>query len=209
MHPTRPAGARRDWRGVAWVSAVGLSCGLAALLNPAWLLRVSAKEGAAEVAGQVVLLAAVVGWALVQTRAGRGAAWVAAACGIVLAEELDWGAQLGFDGVVDLLGMHNLHNSLGGASYLAFAVPWVLLYAAALRGVREPRWVPPPTDALAFGLVVAAAGASLAVPGVWEQALDELSGLMLYTLLAVSGTRYPRSSNATRQRAPRAPSPVR
>lgn len=166
--------------------------GVTAWLHPAWLLDVCAKEGAAEASSQTVLLVAVAGWALVRTRQGAAAGWVALGCAVVLAEELDWGAQLGFTALVELMGVPNLHNGLGGASYLIFAVPWVVLYAAALRGVESPRWVPPRLDGVAFGLVVLTAGISLFVPSAWERALDELSELMLYVLLAVGGTRSAR-----------------
>lgn len=166
--------------------------GIAAWLAPQWLLSVSAKEGAVEAGAQVVLLVAALSWALIRTRQGRGAAGVALGCAVVLAEELDWGAQLGFTGLVGVLGAPNLHNGLGGGSYLLFAVPWALLYGAALRGVTTPAWVPPRLDGVAFGLVVLTAGISLLLPTAWERALDELSELMLYVLLAVGGTRSAR-----------------
>ncbi len=166
--------------------------GITAWVNPAWLLDVCTKEGPAEAAGQVVLLLATLGWAFVRTRQGAGARWVAVACAVVFAEELDWGAQLGLTAVVDTLGVANLHNGLGGASYLLFAVPWVLLYGAALRGMTTPAWLPPRLDGVAFGLVVLTAGISVLVSSTWEQALDELSELMLYGLLAVGGTRSAR-----------------
>lgn len=170
---------------LALVSLVGTTTWLV----PDWLLEVCAKEGAAEAAGQVVLLVAVAGWAVIRTRQGAGAGWVALGCAVVLAEELDWGAQLGAHALV---GVHNLHNGLGGASYLLFAVPWVVLYGVALRGVTTPAWVPPRLDGVAFGIVGLTAGVSLLVPSAWEQALDELSELMLYALLAVGGTRSAR-----------------
>lgn len=166
--------------------------GITAWLAPDWLLDVSAKEGAAEAASQVVLLVATAGWAILRTRQGAGAGWVALACAVVLGEELDWGAQLGVDTLVQLMGVPNLHNGLGGASYLLFAVPWVVLYGMALRGVETPAWVPPRLDGVAFGLVVLTAAISLVVPSAWEEALDELSELMLYALLAVGGTRSAR-----------------
>lgn len=197
-----------------WVSAVAAACGVAAASFPWWLLRMCAKEGPIEAAGEVVLLAAALGWALVRTREGRGAGGIAAACCVVLAEELDWGAQLGVPLFVDTFGAHNLHNGLEGATYVLFALPWVVLFGAALRGKTKPRWVPPRPDAFAFAIVVAVAALSLGLPSAWEQALDELSELLLYVLLAVSGLRSTApgqvsSSNATRHRAPRAPSPVR
>ena len=179
----------RMWAAAAWVLAVGAAAGVAALVDPAWLLHVLSKEGPAEVASHTVLLIAALVWARVRTREGSGAWLIVAACLLVLAEELDWGAQLGFSGFVNVFGVHNLHNGLGGASYLLFAVPWVWLYAMALRGAQRPRWIPPRGDGLAFGLVGLVALASLGMSGAWERALDELSELMLYTLLVVGGVR--------------------
>lgn len=172
--------------------ALGGLAGVLAWLAPHVLLELCAKEAAAEAVGQAILLVAALGWGLIRGRDGTGALWVAAACAVILAEELDWGAQFGFTALVDLVGVPNLHNGLGGASYLLFAAPWVLLYAAALRGVSRPTWVPPRLDGVAFGLVVLTAGISVVLPNVWEQALDELSELMLYVLLAVGGTRSAR-----------------
>lgn len=166
--------------------------GITAWLAPQWLLGVCAKEGAIEAVAQVLLLVATLSWATMQAQKGAGARWVALGCAVVLAEELDWGAQLGFTGLVDVLGVANLHNGLGGASYLLFAVPWAVLYGAALRGVATPAWVPPRLDGVAFALVVLTAGISLLVSSAWEQALDELSELMLYVLLLVGGTRSAR-----------------
>ena len=183
--PTRP----RAWLGLATVSVVALACGVAAAVSPQWLLRMAAKEGPAEAASQVVLLGAALAWALVRTREGRGAGWIAAACAVVLAEELDWGAQLGVGGFTDVFGVENLHNSLGGASYVLFALPWLYLFGAALLGKTKPRWIPPRPDAFAFVLAVAVAAASLVLPSAWEQALDELSELLLYVLLAVGALR--------------------
>ncbi len=173
------------------LATAGLA-GVAAWWAPHWLLVVCSKEGLAEVVAQVFLLVAVLGWAWIRTRDGAGAGWVALAGAVVLAEELDWGAQLGWTAVVELVGTPNLHNAFGGASYLVFAVPWVVLYGAALRGVASPAWVPPRLDGVAFGLVVLTAGLSLLVSNAWEQALDELSELMLYVLMAASGTRSAR-----------------
>lgn len=179
----------RAWVGLASVSAVALACGVAALASPTWLLRMAAKEGPVEAASHVVLLAAAFGWATVRTREGRGAGWIAAACAVVLGEELDWGAQLGVSVFADTFGVHNLHNSLGGASYVFFALPWVCLFGAALLGRTKPRWIPPRLDAFAFAIVLAVAALSLGLPSAWEQALDELSELLLYVLLAVGGMR--------------------
>lgn len=183
--PARP----QAWVGLMWVSAVALACGIAAVLAPQWLLRMCTKEGPAEAAGQVILLGAALGWAVVRTREGRGAAWIAAGCAVVLAEELDWGMQLGVPLFAEFFGVHNLHNSLHGATYILFALPWVYLFGAALLGKTKPRWIPPRPDAFAFAIVVCVAGVSLALPSIWEQALDELSELLLYVLLAVSGMR--------------------
>ncbi len=179
----------RAWVGLASVSALALACGVAALATPPWLLHMAAKEGPVEVASHVVLLAAALGWASIRTREGRGAAWVGAGCAVVLAEELDWGAQLGVSLFADTFGVHNLHNSLGGASYLFFALPWACLFGAALLGKTTPQWIPPRPDAFAFAVVLAVAAASLMLPSAWEQALDELSELLLYVLLAVGGMR--------------------
>ncbi len=180
------------WLGLAGVVALASLAGLTAWLAPDWLLEVCAKEGAAEASGQTLLLVATAGWALLRTRLGGGAGWVALACAVILAEELDWGAQLGFTALVERVGIPNLHNGLGGASYLLFAAPWVLLYGAALRRVEAPAWVPPRLDGVAFGLVAITAALSLLQPPAWERALDELSELMLYALLAVGGTRSAR-----------------
>ncbi|MCR9160202.1 MAG: hypothetical protein ACE37F_37230 [Nannocystaceae bacterium] len=190
-----------SWAGLAWVGVVAVASAVAAATVPSWLLGVAEKEGPVEAASAVVLLAAALGWGVVRTREGRGAAWVAAACAVVLAEELDWGAQLGLPWFAESFGVHNLHNGLGGASYLLFALPWVALFGAALWGRARPRWLPPRPDGYAFAAVAAVAAVSLALPTAWEQALDELSELLLYVLLAVGGLRRSRAEASGRLRA--------
>jgi hypothetical protein len=178
--PAQPR-ASQPTLGLAAVLALVASCGVAAVLAPAWLLEVSAKEGMVEVVSQAILLVAAAGWAVVRGRESRRALLIALACLVVLGEELDWGLRGP--------GSGNLHNSVGGASYLLFALPWVWLYGASLGLLPRARWVPPRPDGIAFAVVVAVAGSSLVMSSAWEQAVDELSELMLYVLLAVGGLR--------------------
>jgi hypothetical protein len=62
---------------------------------------------------------------------------MAAFLALLLAEELDWGAVLGWPAlglrIEAVLGHRNLHNSLRGASYLLFALPLALHFAAPAR----------------------------------------------------------------------------
>lgn len=175
--------------GVAWVVSAGVCAAVVGLASPSLLLRSAAKEAAVEAVSHGVLVFAAASWVLVRIRGGRGALWIAAACLVIFLEEVDWGAHLGFPGLGAALGLSNLHNSLGGASYLLFALPWVWLYGRALRGASRPDWIPPRADGVAFGLIVAVAAVSVATELQWQRALDELSELMLYGLIVISGLR--------------------
>ncbi len=176
--------------GLAWVFACVAAFGMLALVDaPRWL-ALAAKEGTLERSSHALLGVASLAWlARARTPPRSVPLLVAAFCVLVLGEELDWGAQLGVHAIANGLqarvGDTNLHNLLGGASYLLFAVPPVVLYGSALAGRGPHR--PPSADALAFALIAATAAASLGVSPSWESSLDELSELMLYGLIACTG----------------------
>lgn len=182
-------------RAAPLTSLVGLGFVLTFLLAvaaPASLRWVAAKEGPLELLSHAVLLAGVVVYLV---RARRAPRWIplliALWAGVVLGEELDWGAVLGVGPASEGA---NLHNAWGGASYLLFALPWLLLYSAALAppswGLPK-RWsgqLPPRDHAGAFVLIAVVAAATVS-PGLadWESSLDEVGETLLYALLLASG----------------------
>ncbi|MEM6293722.1 MAG: hypothetical protein AAGA54_20780 [Myxococcota bacterium] len=185
--------------GLAWVIACVVAFAALALVDaPRWL-ALAAKEGALERSSHALLGVATLAWLARARQAPRRVPLVLAGfCLVVLAEELDWGAHLGWSTIAAGLragvGDTNLHNLLGGASYLIFAVPPMLFYGSALRGAGAHR--PARADAVAFALIAATAAASLGAPPSWESSLDELSELMLYGLIACSGLVPPESQDA-------------
>jgi hypothetical protein len=171
------------------VVVAGLSCFvILAWLDPAQMRELAAKEGSLEVAGEALLVAAVVGWLLAAWEA-RGDArrlerWVCLGlvltCALVLGEELDWGGAL-----KAVIGRPNLHNAWGGASYVLFMLPVALLVGVVgwRRGDEAGR-LPGRRDAVALALLgVASIGGSLAWPE-WERQIDEVVETLLYAGLA-------------------------
>ncbi len=164
--------------------------------------RLTAKEGLVEHISHAVLAVAVLVWVRRAVRAGRdaapGTAWVvgaiAAWCGVVLGEELDWGAVYGCTVVAAPLtewtGRPDVHNAWSGASYLVFAVP---VLGLALLGLRR-RFGFDRFDATALlVVVVASAVGTLGWPDR-EAQLDEVAELVLYAVLvwiAVRGRSSP------------------
>ncbi len=191
----------REYAGLTWVVGLGTLVAVGITAFPERSLDLAAKEGTVEQWSHAVLLVAVVAWASRIREPPRGlAVGITLAIGVVGLEEIDWGAQWGVSGVADLLvaavGQPNLHNLGGGASYLLFAGPWLLLYALATRWGRLRRWaarwephLPARTDAMAFGVLVLISGSSVLLPAHWEAALDELTELGLYGLIALGARR--------------------
>jgi hypothetical protein len=189
------------WRAAALVIGVYAAAAVAAVIAPEHALRVAAKEGLLEALSHAVLLVGIVAWAVRARIAPRAVPILAAVVlAVVLAEELDWGGLFGVTLVAEVTGLENFHNSWGGASYLLFAVPFAVFFA--LPFTRLARHGPDRGHTFAFAVVMIVAAASALADPVWERALDELNETLAYGLAATS-------SNATRHRAPRAPSPVR
>ena len=171
---------------------------LTSVMAPEALLAVAAKEGAIEQLSHVVLAFAIVAWA---ARARTRPRWpaVTAACllAITLAEELDWGAELGLAAIATALeatvGATNLHNAAHGGAYVLFAVPWALW--AALPWAPE-RWRaavtphdPSRATALALAVVALASAFALLAAQPWERALDEVNEAILYMALLGAALR--------------------
>lgn len=182
-------------RAAPITSLIGLGFALTlavAALAPEWLHSFAAKEGPLELGSHALLLAAVIAYLV---RARRAPRWlplgVALAAAVVLGEELDWGGVLGLRGES---GVPNIHNAWSGASYLLFAVPWVLLYGAAFTPEhwelrrRCGEHLPPRDHAGAF-VLIAVVGAATVSPGLgaWEAVLDEVTETLLYALVLASG----------------------
>jgi hypothetical protein len=185
------------WRTLA----VGLAAAgfvALALASPASVPRVFAKEGPCELLSHGLLLLATLAWAWLATRVRGGARLralvMAAFLALLLAEELDWGAVLGWPAlglrIEAVLGHRNLHNSLRGASYLLFGLPLALHFAAPGR-VHGP--LAPLRDERA-GFFAIAGLFGLYNLGPWERSAQELLEGLLYALLLACGWRLGRAS---------------
>jgi hypothetical protein len=172
--------------------------GLGIAIAPEALLAAAAKEGAIEQVSHVVLALGIVAWA---TRARLRPRWpavtAAALLAITLAEELDWGAELGLAAIAsaldDRVGAPNLHNAAHGAAYALFAVPWALWAALPWaperwRAAVEPH-VPSRATSRALGIVALASGLALLAAQPWERALDEVNEAILYMALLGAALR--------------------
>lgn len=187
--------ARRWPRVLAVLAAcAGLLALVLAAPDPA--RRLLAKEGPLEQASHVVLLLAALAWARLATRSTAGArlrsALLAVFLSFVLAEEIDWGAIYGAGAVgrafATVFGHRNMHNALSGASYLLFALPLALHFAAPAR--LHGRLVPVADERLAFFAI----GALFVAwnLGPWERQAQELLELCLYSLMLAYGWRLAR-----------------
>ncbi len=125
---------------------------------------------------------------------------------VLLLEEVDWGLVYGFvqvsSAISDVVGESNLHNSVGGHSYLLFGIP-VLLFA--IVGLRIPRLGSRIVEWLAH---VPSRSASVALftllglhvhwaLGVSEQERDELFETSLYGWFVAVGLARPNGRNDT------------
>ncbi len=179
---------------------LALAAGLATLVlaAPASAQRLLAKEGPVEHASHLVLLAAVAAWLWLARRASAGARLraliMAGFLALVLAEELDWGGVYGWPAIgvrLDAaIGHRNLHNAARGSSYLLFALPLLLHFAAP---ARLHAGLAPVRDEQAAFLAVALLfiGWNL---GAWEREAQELLEGMLYALLLAVGLRLARAT---------------
>jgi len=187
----------------AWLVLGGTLCvvGLG-LLFPDGLGPFLAKEGAIEHLSHGVLAVGIVAWGASAARHRRvPPACLALFLLLVLAEELDWGLVYGWPAGASVVravgGDRNLHNLLGGHSYVLFALPLVALYGCALlpearRRVPE-RWfgrtLPPKGDAWAFFVLCPIA---VLLPEALESRaamMDEVFETGLYVLVLVTGIR--------------------
>jgi len=155
---------------------------VSALLFPSNTIVLTAKEGALEHISHGLLVVAGLGWALAAKRAWGARTqvrWVALGlaivCGLLLGEELDWGAVYGFG------PGGNLHNAWRGASYLLFAIPPVLLIVVVgfVRGDAAGR-VPRRRDAIGVVVLGSASIVGTLVWPAWEAALDEVAETIFY-----------------------------
>jgi hypothetical protein len=187
----------RRWTRTSAVLGVIAGLLVLVLAAPALARRLLAKEGPVEHVSHVVLLAAVLAWLGL---AWRARAWtrlralgMAGFLALVLAEELDWGGVLGWPAVglrLDAaVGHRNLHNASHGASYLLFALPLLLHFAAPAR------WhdgLAPAADERAAFFAVALAFIAWNL-GPWESQAQELLEGVLYALLLAVGVRLARA----------------
>jgi len=179
---------------------------IAIVLAPERVREVCAKEGACELVSHLVLAIATLGWIAAALRARQRArpwalALVAAACVVVLGEELDWGGVLGLRAVADPLersfGAANVHNAARGHSYLVFALAAPVLAAVALgHGAWAERWrarlgpwAPRASDGAAALLVIAVALATAIVQPSWDAEVDEVAELLGYAIVAALALR--------------------
>jgi hypothetical protein len=169
-------------------------------IAPDALRGVLRKEGALEWMSHALLVVDVLVFALASYR-HRSAA-VAALAGftmLVLAEELDWGAELGVRGIERplraLSGDGNLHNRWSGHSYLLFAAPVFAYFALALPRVstyaRRHLGVATPsrTEGLAFLSMIGVVVLLAVLMPSWEGERDELIETILYALMLAIGIR--------------------
>jgi len=167
------------------------------LAAPTLAQRLLAKEGPVEHLSHVVLLAAVLAWSWLAWRARASARLrallMAGFLAFVFAEEIDWGGVYGLSAIglrLDAaVGHRNLHNAARGASYLLFALPLLLHFAAprrmhgALAPVRDER-------VAFFAVALSFIAWNL---GPWERQAQELLEGVLYALLLAVGLRLTRA----------------
>ena len=193
------ASTRTSWLDAPRTSTVLLlMLGLLVLVlaAPALARTLLAKEGPVEFASHVVLLAAVLAWLALAWRASAAdrlrAALMAGFLALVLAEELDWGGVLGVSALglrIDAaVGHRNFHNATHGASYLLFALPLLLHFAAPAR--MHGRLAPVADERAAFFTIALAFIAWNLGP--WESHAQELIEGVLYGLLLAAGVRLVR-----------------
>jgi hypothetical protein len=183
----------RRWPRVLAVLAAG--AGMLALVcaAPGPALHLLAKEGPLEQASHLVVLLAVLAWTWLAARCTGGArlraALLAAFLLLVLAEEIDWGAIYGPGAVgrsfAAVFGHRNMHNALAGSSYLLFALPLALHFAAPAR--LHGRLAPVVDERLAF--VAIAVQFILWNLGPWERQAQELLEACVYALMLAYGVR--------------------
>lgn len=186
----------RRWPRVLAVLAANAGLVALVLAAPEPARRLLAKEGPVEQVSHGVLLLAALAWAWLAAR-DRGvrvrALLLAGFLALVLAEELDWGAVYGVPHVgvriAAALGHRNMHNALAGASYLLFALPLALHFAAPAR--LHGRLAPLPDERAAF-FVIAALFIAWNL-GAWERQAQELLEACLYALLLACGLRPARA----------------
>lgn len=186
----------RRWPRTSAVLLLMLGLLVLVLAAPTLARRLLAKEGPVELVSHVILLAAVLAWlALVRRTRGRDrlrAALMAGFLALVLAEELDWGGVLGLPAIglrLDAaVGHRNLHNATHGASYLLFALPLLLHFAAP---ARMHGGLAPVADERAAFFAVALAFIAWNL-GPWESHAQELLEGVLYALLLAVGVRLVR-----------------
>lgn len=208
--------ARYDAIVVPAVAVVAGLVFLLAVIAPDAVATIAPKEGALEHVSHVALGVAAIGW--VRRAFGPVAAWggraavaaIAVLLVVALAEEIDYGEVYGFMPVAAVVrgavGRPNLHNLGSGGSYLVFAAPLLLVVVAGLRPpVRDHGWRGPRRDgAIALSVCGAFALASVATPPAVERALDELSELLGYLVLAMLAWRPgPRTTPRLRTEARR------
>lgn len=171
---------------------------LAATLMPDTTAQWTAKEGPVEHVSHGVLVLTVLAWAartVAVQRSNASGGWlplgVALWMAVVLAEETEWGAVYGADGLAEqvsrVAGRPDFHNAWSGASYLVFCIPVLVLAGLGLSGAKrtaEPRAVAlDRSDAAPLIIVmVASLVGTLAWPAI-EAQLDEVAELVLYAVV--------------------------
>jgi hypothetical protein len=182
---------------VVVASAVAL---VVAVASPTTALALLAKEGPIEHASHVALATAALLWALAAGRREGGeralAAVMAGFCGLVLAEEIDWGAVYGWPALGERLaavfGHRNMHNAARGSSYLLFAAPLAGYFLAPGTALRPGPLAPIRDERRAFALIGALFFAGN-LSASYERAAQELLELLLYALLLAVAWRVARA----------------
>lgn len=176
------------WPRALLVVVTGAALLAVCLAAPDAAGRWLAKEGPVEHASHLVLLLAALSWLRLGLSRGLALA-MAAFLLFVLAEEVDWGAVYGLPALgvrIDAaVGHRNLHNAARGASYLLFAVPLALYFAAPARRLGA---LAPTRDERAAFAIVAALFIAFNL-GPWERQAQELLEAVLYALLLAVGLR--------------------
>ncbi|EDM80091.1 hypothetical protein PPSIR1_20729 [Plesiocystis pacifica SIR-1] len=163
------------------------------VLTPELGLRALEKEGAVEQASHLVLVAAIVAYAVVALRSRRPLVLLLSLfLTLVLLEELDWGDVYSQNQLATFFqaetGDVNFHNRWGGHSYLLFALPvpaygLSAFYPAWLREPLERALGPAAPDrraSVAMLACVATLIVGLLALSAYEQQLDELNELVIY-----------------------------
>jgi len=196
--PTPPADPRASLVGSLGAAIGFAGFAVAVVAVPEVTARWTAKEATLEHISHAVLVVAVTSWVVLARKqpprsiVRRVAFAVAAWCLFVLGEEVQWGAVYEVDLVAaplaDVVGRPDLHNAWSGASYLLFGLPVAAL--AALGWRRPAGWALLDRGDGAALMVVMGASllGTLLFPAV-EAQLDEVSELMLYSVLVWSAVR--------------------